>query len=100
MNNSDTLPLRLREVLPCLLAKRPQTEIPQNYRPITCLIATYNILISIITKGIKKVILENCKNSQRNIITSNLQKAFGSVSHDWIITNPQVTSKIILIFQR
>ena len=83
-----------------LTPKKPQTEIPSNYRPITCLPITYKIMTSIITKRMKShltsfnlipeeqkggisgnqgtidqlliddMILQNAKKSKRNLSTA------------------------------
>lgn len=48
MNNHETSFLWLGEDL-TLLAKTTETDLPQNYRPMTCLTTNYKILTSLIT---------------------------------------------------
>ena len=80
-----------------------ETNIPKNYRPITCLSNMYKILNNILPselKGCKKgyygykdqllinnMLLENSRFYHRNLSTAwiDYRKAFDSVSHTWIL---------------
>ena len=80
-----------------------ETNIPKNYRPITCLSNMYKILNNILPseqKGCKKgyygykdqllinnMLLENSRFNHRNLSTAwiDYRKAFDSVSHTWIL---------------
>ena len=52
--NPETCPNCLTIGITYLLPKIEDTKNPKNYRPITCLPTTYNILTSIITKRVYK----------------------------------------------
>eukprot|EP00111_Clytia_hemisphaerica_P007385 TCONS_00021477-protein len=100
MDDPQSIPPWFTSGRTTLIPKKPQTEIPSNYRPITCLPITYKIMTSIITKRMKthlttfdlipeeqkggisgnqgtvdqllidNMILENARKSKRNLSTA------------------------------
>ena len=113
ITNSETNPQWFTQGITYLLSKSKETNIPKNYRLITCLSTMYKILTSIVTertytnnilpseqKGCKKgsyyckyqflinkMLLENSGTCHRNLSTAwiDYKKAFDSVPHTWIL---------------
>ena len=92
MTNPELNPKWFTQGVTYLLPKSNETNIPKNYRPITCLPTMYKIL-SIGSYGCKdqflinEMLLENSRSSCKNLSNAwiDYRKAFGSIPHSWLL---------------